>query len=151
MKYIKRILIIFVIASVGYLIANEYAGPFTNYSNEPTQTKIQTTNHSDGIVMYYFHGNRRCPTCKAIEKYSHEAVTPYLNDGKLIWGIVNVETQNNKHFIRDFELASSGTVIVEYKDNKITRWQALDKVWQLARDKEVFAKYVNDEVKRFIQ
>lgn len=151
MKYVKIVLIIFVIASIGYLVAKEYAGLFNNHSGDSVQTAAQAANHIDGIVMYYFHGNSRCPTCMAIERYSHEAAMPYLNDKILIWQTVNVEDIGNKHFIYDFSLSSSGPVIVKYEKGEIERYQILDRVWQLARDKEKFTKYVDDEVKRFVQ
>lgn len=149
MRYVKRILIIFVIASIGYLVAREYAGLFDKHSVDPQQTQV--SEYTDGIVVYYFHGSRRCPTCMAIEKYSHEAITPYINNNRLAWETVNIELPGNKHFIYDFNLASSGPVIVEYGGNKVRRRQALDKVWQLVRDKESFYKYVDAEVKGFLE
>ncbi len=149
MKALKIILILFVVSSVGYLIANEFTGNENNQSN--TTYKSQPEKHPDGIIVYYFHGNRRCPTCRAIEEYSREFVLPYIGNKQIAWNTVNVDDSNNKHFIYDFNLSSSGPVIVEYKNGKVQRWRALDKVWQLVRDKGAFANYVNDEVKRFIQ
>lgn len=150
MKYIKRILIIFIIASVGYLVAKEYAGPFVNRSSEPVQTETQPTEHADGIVMYYFYGNRRCPTCMAIERYSKEAVESYINNGKINWQTVNVEGAGNKHFLYDFSLSSSGPVLVEYSGGAVKRWLALEKVWQLVRNKVAFMEYIDVEIDKFI-
>ena len=43
----------------------------------------------DGLVVYYFHGNVRCPTCRAIESQSHETVESefdsQLESGKVTW------------------------------------------------------------------
>lgn len=149
MKYIKWILVLFVITSVGYLIAKEYVPTADTQSVAIIQA--ESSKITDGIIVYYFYGNRRCPTCRAIEKYSHEAINPYLDIDKILWMPVNVETEDNKQFVYDFQLKSSGPVIVEYENGAVKRWQPLDKVWQLVRDKEAFAKYINDEVKRFIQ
>lgn len=151
-KIIKIVLLLFVVTSVGYFVAKEYAGPFVN--NEKPQADnaaVKTASVPDGVVMYYFHGNRRCPTCRAIERYSKEVAQTYIEGGGLIWQTVNVEDVGNKHFIYDFQLRSSGPIIVEYKYDKVQRWQALDKVWLLVRDKEAFTKYIDDEIKRFIQ
>lgn len=150
-KIIKIILLLFVVASVGYLIVNEYVGPFIDSSNKPAQSKVQVSKHADGMYLYYFHGNRRCPTCMAIERYSREAAAPYIDNNRLTWKTVNVESSGNKHFIYDFQLKSSGPVIVEYKNDKLQRWKALDKVWLLIRDKEDFTKYMDKEIRRFIQ
>ena len=49
----------------------------------------------DGLVVYYFHGNTRCPTCQAIESQSHETVqadfVEPLRRGELVWKILNYE------------------------------------------------------------
>jgi len=41
-------------------------------------------------------------------------------------------------------------VLVEYRDGKIVRWENLDKVWQLVRNKEQFFGYVEDETREFL-
>ncbi len=47
------------------------------------------------IVVYYFHGNARCPTCYKLENFAKSVVeTDFANaikDGKLEWKTVNVE------------------------------------------------------------
>lgn len=102
------------------------------------------------FVVYYFHGNRRCPTCNAIEKYTRETLeNNYLdkiNNEELKWEIVNIEASEKQHFINDFQLRSSGPVIVQYKDGNIVKWKSLDKVWQLVRDKNEFTIYIDEEI-----
>ena len=149
MKILKIILILFVISSVGYLVAKEFTGDKKNETN--TTLNAQPEKHSNGVIVYYFHGNRRCRTCNAIEEYSREAATPYINDKQVTWETVNIDAPNNKQYIRDFNLTNSGPVIVEYKDNKVIRWFAFDKVWQLVRDKNAFNKYIDGEMANFIK
>ncbi|MBU4484092.1 hypothetical protein KKA47_01590 [bacterium] len=149
MKILKIILILFVVASVGYLIAKEFAG--NKKIQAGTTLNAQSAKHSDGIIVYYFHGNRRCRTCKAIEEYMREAVMPYISNKQAIWETVNIDDSNNKHFILDFNLASSGPAIVEYGNNKVKHWKTLDKVWQLVRNKEAFNEYVDGELASFIK
>ena len=96
MKYFKWALIIFLIASVGYLVAKEYAGSFNKEVSKPLETQV--AEHPNGIVIYYFHGNRRCPTCMAIEKYSHEAVMPDIESNRLTWEMINIEQPENKTY-----------------------------------------------------
>ncbi|MFH1653559.1 MAG: nitrophenyl compound nitroreductase subunit ArsF family protein [Pseudomonadota bacterium] len=148
-KIIKIILLLFVLTSIGYLVAKEYGERPVLKSEQDLKT--ETSEISKGMVFYYFHGSRRCPTCMAIEKYAHEAIMPYISDNQLTWKVVNIETKNNEHFIYDFNLTSSGPVIVEYDSGKVKRWQSLDRVWQLVRDQGTFEKYVKDEVERFIK
>ena len=56
-------------------------------------TKAETV--SDGLVVYYFHSNIRCPTCRSIESQAQETVQTHfasqLGNGEVIWKIVNYE------------------------------------------------------------
>lgn len=149
MKYVKWILIIFVITSVGYLVAKEYTGIF--YKQVESSKQSQSIEYSNEVVVYYFHGNRRCPTCRAIEEYSHEVLLPYIDNNEIIWEPINIDSVDNKHFIYDFNLVSSGPIIVEYNYGKVKRWLALDKVWQLVKNKEAFNKYINGKINDFLE
>ncbi len=108
----------------------------------------------DGIVAYYFHGNVRCATCKKIEAYADEAVAEgfadELESGAVSWQVVNIDVDANKHFIEDFQLVTRSVVLVEYRDGKVVRWQNLDKVWQLVRDKDGFTSYVQGATRQFL-
>ena len=47
----------------------------------------------DAVTVYYFHGNMRCPTCRAIESQAHETVqsdfASQLDSGEVIWKVLN--------------------------------------------------------------
>ena len=105
-------------------------------------------------VVYYFHGNVRCATCKKIEAYADEAVHEEfgkaLEDGSLQWQVVNIDEPANRHFIQDFQLVTRSVVLVEYRDGKVVRFENLDQVWQLVRDKERFVTYVKDATREFL-
>ena len=109
---------------------------------------------TDGIVAIYFHGNVRCATCRKIEAYADEAITQgfpeELASGQVEWRTVNLDEPENKHFIDDFQLATKSVVLVEYRDGEVARWQNLDKVWQLVRNKDDFVAYVQDGTREFI-
>lgn len=109
---------------------------------------------SDGTVVYYFHGNVRCATCKKIEAYTDDAVSQgfsqELQNGALSWRVVNVEEPQNRHFIQDFQLVTKSVVLAEYRDGNVVRWKNLDKVWQLVRNQDAFAAYIRDETSAFL-
>lgn len=109
---------------------------------------------NDGIVAYYFHGNVRCATCRAIEAQAeraiHEAFAAQLEDGTLAWQVVNLEQPENEHFTHDFQLTTKSVVLAEYRDGKVVRFANLDQVWQLVRSEDRFAAYVQDETRRFL-
>ena len=59
----------------------------------------------DGLIVYYFHGNQRCPTCRAIEAQSYETVhadfAAQLERGELIWEILNYDESSGKELGED--------------------------------------------------
>ena len=112
---------------------------------------------ADGVkvVAYYFHGTTRCATCRKIEAYSHEAVqngfAEALKAGKLEWRTLNVEEPANLHFIKDYQLYTRSVVLASYQGDKQLRWKNLEKVWELVGDKGQFTRYVQNEVKTFLE
>ena len=120
-------------------------------AGEPASTQDAV---ADGVVAFYFHGNVRCATCRKIEAYADEAIhsgfASALEDGALVWRVVNIDEPEDKHFIEDFELVTRSVVLAEYRDGEVLRWKKLDKVWQLVRSKDDFVEYVQDEASEFL-
>ncbi len=107
------------------------------------------------LVAYYFHGTTRCNTCRTIEAYAREAVQTGFGDalkaGKIEWRTLNVEEAANRHFIKDYQLYTRSVVLASYQGDKQLRWKNLDKVWELVGDKPSFTRYVQTEVKSFLE
>ena len=108
----------------------------------------------NGIVAYYFHGNKRCSTCRKLEAYSEEAVVggfpSDLENGVLEWRVVDTDEKANAHFVTDFELVTKSVVLVEYHDGEVVRFKNLKLVWQLVGDRDGFIRYVRSETADFI-
>ncbi len=172
-KLIKIILLLFVLGSVTYLIAQEFVYDKTTpetkikkteKANKPViaeKTKTKTTANNkkvlvpSQVVAYYFHGNFRCVTCNTIEKYSNEAITKgfpeFLKKGHLKWQVVNTDKPKNKHFVKDFELHSQSLVIIKVENGKQKEWKNLKKVWlYVKKDKQQFVNYVQKEIKTYL-
>lgn len=102
-------------------------------------------------LVYYFHGNFRCRTCRTIEAYAHETLTSAfasdLKAQKLEWQVVNVDEAANQHFIKEFQLYTRSLVVVDPKDRK--RFKVLGRVWELVGDKPAFQNYVEQEIRGF--
>ena len=117
--------------------------------------QIALTSQDAKVVVYYFHGNVRCTTCKKIEKYSREAVEHYfpneLKNGKLVFRTMNVEEAANHHYIQDYQLFSKSLVVSLEKQGKEVTWKNLTDVWKLVGDKDKFFQYVQDEVEKFLK
>ena len=106
------------------------------------------------VIVYYFHGTYRCPSCTKIEKWSYEAIKDSfpkaLKEDRLLWKPVNVDKPENRHFIKEYSLSTKSLIITEVKGDKQTKWKNLDKVWRLLRDQEKFFAYVTQEVRNYM-
>ncbi len=149
-KIIKYLLLAFVVFSASYLIAKEVGWVARNGAqSSQNTTPVQTV--PDGVTAYYFHGDRRCMTCRTIEAYLHEALNDKIREGKVKWSVVNVQEAGNNHFIYDFDLSASSAVLARYKGGKVVNWKDLSQVWKLVRDKPAFFEYINNEVASFLK
>lgn len=107
------------------------------------------------VIAYYFHGSFRCYTCTNMEKFSREAIEANFKDdlvsGRIEFKAVNVEERGNEHFVNDYQLYTKSLILSLVKDGKEVRSKNLDKIWQLARNKQKFIDYVTGEVSEFMK
>ena len=106
------------------------------------------------VIVYYFHGTYRCPSCTKIEKWSYEAIKDFfpkeLKEDRLLWKPVNVEKPENRHFIQEYSLFTKSLIITRVKGEKQTKWENLDKVWRYLGDQEKFFAYVTQKVRSYM-
>ena len=118
------------------------------------EVETAAADSDNATVAYYFHGNKRCSTCRKLEAYSEEAITggfsSELKSGDLVWRVVNTDDAANAHFVTDFELVTKSVVLVEYHDGKVVRFKNLKLVWQLVGDQDGCLRYVRDETRDFL-
>ena len=116
---------------------------------------VAADNQSAKVTAYYFHGSFRCITCTNMEKYSREAIETNFKDaiasGKLEFKAVDVEKKDNEHFVNDYQLYTKALILSMVKDGKEIKSRNLDKIWQLARDKQKFINYVSSELNEFME
>jgi len=109
---------------------------------------------SPKLVVYYFHGNTRCITCRKIESFAKSAIESgfgaELKTGQIQFRAVNVEEPKNEHFVQDYQLATRSVVLSRLRNDKQDAWKNLDQVWTLVRDPEAFQRYVIDETKQLL-
>ena len=108
----------------------------------------------DGLVVYYFHGNTRCPTCQAIESQAYEVVhgdfARQLQSGTLAWKILNYENSSAAGLAEKFEIIMPVVVLARMEGGEIKAWSRLDQVWALVGDQPAFAAFVRDEIGRML-
>jgi hypothetical protein len=138
------------------LAGGELEQPATKSSDDGAeQTANQAAIDPDNqIVVYYFHGTRRCKTCRTIEANAEEVVrsgfAKELESGSLAWKVVNYDEPENEHFIKEFGLVSASLVVVETDGDEPVRFEVLQKAWSLVRDKSGFDRYVRQSILAYL-
>ncbi len=109
----------------------------------------------DGVVVYYFHGNRRCRTCKgiqsAIQTTVNERFAAETASGELVFREVNIDEPSNAHFVQEFDLSSSSMVVVAKNGDKTVKWENCSQVWPLARDERALASYAEKQIRSYLE
>jgi hypothetical protein len=116
----------------------------------------QTSDKKDHkVIIFYFYGNVRCFTCKQIERLTKEAVKEgfgeEMKNGVVQMKAVNVQEPRNNHFIKDYRLYTKSVIVSDLKQGKEERWKNLLRVWELVRNDEAFKRYVQKEVKEYLE
>lgn len=162
-------LFLFIFASVAYLVVGELrsgseppaaevdlpeAEPNQGLSSQTPVPPDAPPKSSQKVVVYYFHGTTRCPTCRKFEAFTGEtlrrAFPDALRNRHLEWRVFNVDRPANEHFVSDYKLHTRAIVVAKIKDGKQTEWKNLEKIWELVDDKAVFVKYIQDEVAMYL-
>lgn len=116
----------------------------------PAPTVAGDADSTVTYAAYYFHGERRCDTCRSIEAQAEAAVRGAFADelaaGTLTWQAVNTDRSDDAHFNEDFGLTHSTLVLVEREGTRTRRFMKLDRVWELVHDEGEFRGYVQGEI-----
>ncbi len=107
------------------------------------------------VRVYYFRTDTRCASCRKIEAFTEEAIrsafAKEIESGRVAWQVVNVDEARNRHFIHDYELYTKSVVVADVVDGGQARWKNLAKIWQLLDDRPAFLRYVQDEVRLYLE
>ncbi len=161
------VLLVFVVASLAYMVGKEQksdsvSGVDANSSASVEESRRSSTNKQDAdahkdiqLVVYYFHGDMRCPTCHRLESYAKEALETYfaeeLSSNDIVWQVVNVDKPENRHFIQDYKLVTKSVVISETVNGREIKWKNLEQIWQLVRNKESYLNYIRESISTFLR
>jgi hypothetical protein len=108
----------------------------------------------DGVIVYYLHGNTRCPTCRTIEAYAQEAVesgfADELKDRRIQWQVINYESPGNEHYATDYDVVAPNVVLAKFKGGKQVAWKGLPEVWEHVGDKPTFVDFVDTSLREFL-
>lgn len=127
-----------------------------HYPRTATQNPdSQTVQRTDKIIVSYLHGNARCASCETIEIYTRETVRDAfaneLKSGQLELQVLNVETPENKHLIKKYQLYSQSVVVSDVHEDQEVRWKNLPRIWELLYDEAAFKHYLQSEITAYLQ
>jgi len=101
------------------------------------------------LAAIYFHATHRCPTCKKIEAYSHEALQPDIDGGKLTWETADYTAPENEALVNKLQVLTSTVVMVEKRGGQIVRWKNLEQVWDHTDNQSEFIDFMHDAWRDF--
>ncbi|MBN2577360.1 MAG: hypothetical protein JXB10_00020 [Pirellulales bacterium] len=109
----------------------------------------------DGLIVYYFHSDARCPNCRAIEAGTKEVLDTHFAEQQrreeIEWKVLNFSKPSGAVLALKFEVKDPVVVLARVKDNEVQDgWQRLDKVMALADDKTALMEYVRSEIERML-
>ena len=120
----------------------------------PTRAAPAARATEDGLYVYYFHGNTRCPTCRSIETQARAAVDDRfdaeLERGEVVWQMLNYEGSDGAALAEEFEVLNAVVVLAWKRDAKIVSWRRLDEVWGLYGDPPAFAEMMEEEIRQML-
>jgi hypothetical protein len=163
---ITAVLLAFVAVSVAFLVMKERssetpgdtapaesAAPAPHTPAEETGEISPAPAASTCIVVYYFHGTRRCATCRKLEEYSHEAIMDAFAEdiqaGTIVWRPIDTDEPGNEHYVKDYVLSTKSVILSAETGGREARWKNLPRIWELVGDKATFMAYIQDEVGAF--
>jgi hypothetical protein len=132
-----------------------FGGGFLIHIDNAVAGGQQVTKGGAKIVVTYFRGNVRCATCINLEAYSDEAVEQgfpqEIANGTVEFKTVNIDEEDNRHFVKDYQLVSRSVVVSRIENGKEIKWKNLDMIWHLVGDKEKFMAYIKAETKKMME
>ena len=150
-RIVTGALLLFVAASLGFVAFRKADATGTGAASPSVAANAVPRR----LVAYYFHGTKRCNTCRAIESLSKEAIETgfpeALMSGVLEWRAVNTDEPADEHYSEDYGLTGSSLVLADLRGGRQARFKVLGKSWDLVADRPAFLEYVQGETRAWLE
>jgi hypothetical protein len=107
------------------------------------------------VTACYFHRTVRCNTCKKISAYIEESIAEgfkkEIKEGKVSVVMVDFQDAKNKEHVDAYKITGPTLVLLDVRDGKVKSWKPAPKVWSLVAKKADFFKYVQGEVRGYLE
>lgn len=74
------------------------------------------------LRIYYFHGERRCPTCISIEKNTKALLEnkykKEMEEGSIVFYSIDISASKNKSLVEEYEVTYSSLILDTNETNK---------------------------------
>jgi len=120
-----------------------------------TSSDLNVLQDEPTVIIYYFHGTRRCFSCITVEANAARVIEDnfrrQITDGGLKWMPLNMDDPGSKVLTEKFGIKTNTLVVAKMAGGNYTGYKKLKKVWQLIDDPEGFSEYVTDEISAFLK
>jgi len=150
-KIIGKLLLAFVLISIGFAIGKETARS-RMFAQAEAADPVAAPGQ-DKVVVYYMHATFRCVTCNLVESMGKELVTGEfayaVKAGDLEWRPVNY--QKNERLARRYNVGGNMIVVAKFKDGKEIAHKRLDRVMELANKRDEYMTYVRGGITEMLE
>lgn len=109
---------------------------------------------ADRVTAMYFHRTERCPTCKMMGSYTEEAMksafASQLKQGTVQLRFIDFQQPENEKLAKAYQVSGPSLIVAKVEDNRVSKYADLKEIWVKVREKELFVKYVQENVKAYI-
>ena len=139
-KILQISLLLIVVAGVLFAVLQNRKGDAFAAENGFSLTSDEILTEANSlvhatVVVTYFTTDVRCTSCRAIEAQTKEVVEKQFADalaaGSLVFQTRNIDREENKHFIDEYQLSFKTVVISSMEQGKEVQFVKMDKVWEL--------------------
>lgn len=98
------------------LVILAFAFSSSSFGISTVYNSTQDTVVKESVDVYYFHGNRRCETCKAVGSVSQELIeSKYKENPNVNFIEINMDESGNEALVEKFKVSGSGLIVYNGK------------------------------------
>jgi hypothetical protein len=113
-------------------------------SSAANPSPVATSDATTALTAIYFHAPHRCPTCKKIEAYTHEALQPAIADRQIVWQVADYTAPENAVMVDRFKVLTSTVVLTETRNGEVVRFKNVEEVWDHTDNQTEFVAFMRD-------
>ncbi len=146
-------LLALVVGSLAWTIAGAMRAPAPAEPPTDAAPSPEAAAAEPELIVYYFHGNTRCATCRKIEAQAGEALTAdlaaELAAGRVQWLPVNIDEPGNEHFVQDYQLHTRSVVLV--RPDGAAPYRNLEEIWSLVGSPDAYRAYITANAREMLE